>query len=125
VIFFLILVFSLFVSCAEKKMSLKEAKQVTVSMSETPFVPPPRRVDDILTIIDQSNELDFQHIAIKRAKLAAPPPDTDHAWRLAKFYYSKPSRVSIANLKVHISVIKANHFRLLFLQVTPTYRKCA
>ena len=92
VIFFLILVFSLFVSCAEKKMSLKEAKQVTVSMSETPFVPPPRRVDDILTILGQSREPDFQHIAKMKAKLTALPPDTENAWRLANFYYDRGMR---------------------------------
>jgi len=92
VIFFLILVFSLIISCAEKKMSLKEAKQVTVSMSDKPFVPPPRRVDDILRIIDRLRESDNRQITILMAKLTDPPPNTDNAWRLAKFYYDRGMR---------------------------------
>ncbi len=54
----LVLIIVLFTACAEKRMSLKEAKQVTVSMSEKSFVPPPRRIGDILAVLDEPGQFD-------------------------------------------------------------------
>jgi len=41
-------------------MSLDEAKKVTVSMSEKPFVPPPRSIHDILDLLDEPGRFDPQ-----------------------------------------------------------------
>ena len=43
-------------ACAGNKMTLQDAKQVTVSMRDESFVPPPRRVDDILASLSQPNQ---------------------------------------------------------------------
>ena len=67
-------------------MSLKEAKQVTVSMSEKSFVPPPRRIDDILATLDQPGQFDPEITAKIKAKADALPPDTDNPVSLAQFY---------------------------------------
>ena len=82
----LVLVLSLVPACVEKKMSLKEAKQVTVSMSEKSFVPPPRRIDDILAILDQPGQFNPEITAKIKAKADALPPDTDSPVTLAQFY---------------------------------------
>jgi CHAT domain-containing protein len=63
------------VSCTHK-MSLKEAKQVTVSMSGvSAFVPPPRRIDDIVTILDQPGEFDPKITRKLKAQYGAVPPE--------------------------------------------------
>ncbi len=77
-------------ACAEKKMTLEEAKQVTVSMSEEPFVPPPpRRIDDILSILDQPGQFDTETIARHKLSADASPPDTVNPVELAKFYFRR------------------------------------
>lgn len=70
----------------QKKMSLKEARQVTVSMSEKAFVPPPRRVDDILSILDQPGLFDPETIARHKARAEKSPPNTGNPAELAQFY---------------------------------------
>jgi CHAT domain-containing protein len=82
----LVLALSLFPACVKKKMSLKEAKQVTVSMSEKSFVPPPRRVNDILAILDQPGQFNPEITAKIKARADAAPPDTDNPATLAQFY---------------------------------------
>jgi len=53
VFIYLLLIPFLFSACAGK-MSLEEARQVTVSMDDKSLVAPPRRIDDILSVLDQS-----------------------------------------------------------------------
>ncbi|MFH1857975.1 MAG: tetratricopeptide repeat protein [Candidatus Omnitrophota bacterium] len=68
---------------------MKEAEQVTVSMSEKTFVPPPRRVDDILSILDQPGLFDPEIIARHKAGADALPPDTGNSAELAQFYLNR------------------------------------
>jgi len=70
----------------EKRMSLKEAEQVAVSMSEKPFVPPPRRIDDILSILDQPGQFDAEATSKHKARADAQPPNIEDPISLAKFY---------------------------------------
>ena len=88
VFIFLILILNLFPACAQK-MSVEEAKQVTVSMAEESFVLPPRRIDDILAIIDQSGQFDPEIVAKTKAKADAVPPQTDNYVTLANFYLER------------------------------------
>jgi len=82
----IVLILPLFSGCVEKKMALKEAKQVTVSMSEKSFVPPPRRIDDILAVLNQPGQFDADMVQKIKAEADASPPETnDRVW-LAKFY---------------------------------------
>jgi hypothetical protein len=50
-----ILTFFFHVSCVDQKMTVKEAKQVTVSMGGKSFEPPPRHVDDILAVLNEAD----------------------------------------------------------------------
>ena len=76
------------ISCAGK-MSVEEAKQVTVSLSGEAFVPPPRRIDDILTILAQPGRFD-QAIKMKHLAMAEKnPPKTRDQKDLAYFYLNR------------------------------------
>ncbi len=87
-IFFLLIII-LWPACAEKKMTLEEAKQVTVSMSGEAFVPPPRRIDDILAILNQPGEFDSEITEKHRAIADSPLPSTNNAKTLYPFYVKR------------------------------------
>ncbi len=87
ILFLLVLI--LWPACAEKKMTLNEAKQAIVSIIEKPFVPPPRRIDDILSIIDQPGQFDTETMTIHRVRANTSPPDTENAVELGKFYLKR------------------------------------
>ena len=70
---YLIVILLIFTACTGK-MSVEEAKQVTVSMSGEAFVPPPRRIDDILTILDQPGHYDPAITKMYRAAAEKSPP---------------------------------------------------
>jgi CHAT domain-containing protein len=60
-------------------MSLEEAKKVTVTMGDESFVPPPRRINDVLAVLDQPVQFD-QAIVRKFKALAdkSPPQGADN-----------------------------------------------
>ena len=82
----LVIMLALFPACAGKKMSVEEAKQVTVSMSEKAFVPPPRSIGDILAVIDEPGQIDSEITEKLIAKADLPPPDVNSREDLAFFY---------------------------------------
>ena len=84
--FVLIFAISFLLACAGEKMSVEEAKKITVAMSAESFVPPPRRIDDILAILDQPGQFDPAVAAKIKAQADALPPDTDNPVTLAMFY---------------------------------------
>jgi tetratricopeptide (TPR) repeat protein len=84
----LVVILTLFLGCAGK-MSVDEAEQVTLSMSGESFVPPPRRIDDILAVLDKPGQFDPEIAAITQAKADEPPPDTDDHVTLAEFYLER------------------------------------
>ena len=71
------------------KMSVEEAKQVTVSMSGEAFVPPPRRIDDILVILDQPGEFDAKITQKHRTIADQKPPKSDNPHELYPFYLER------------------------------------
>ncbi len=73
-------------ACGPQKMSLKEAEQVTVAMQSEAFVPPPRRINDILDMLNQPGQFDASITAAIKTKADALAPDTDNATKLAMFY---------------------------------------
>ena len=84
--FLLIFMIVFLLTCAGKKMSVEEAKKVTIAMSEESFVPPPRRIDDILAVLDQTGQVDPAAAAKLKAQADALPPDTEDPITLAMFY---------------------------------------
>ena len=76
----------LFPACAGQKMSLEEAKKVTLSISDKPFVPSPRSIDDILTLLNQQHlEDNSPHFQYLLSQADASPPENADYWK-ANFY---------------------------------------
>lgn len=71
---------------------MDEARQVTVAMADKAFVPPPRRVDDILTILDQEGSFDPEVKADIASRADVTPPATEEAAELARFYFERGLR---------------------------------
>jgi CHAT domain-containing protein/predicted negative regulator of RcsB-dependent stress response len=88
IVFLLACLLILFSACAGK-MSVEEAKQVTVTMSGEAFVPPPRRIDDILSILDQPGHFDSKITKKHRAIADSSPPNTNNANKLYPFYVKR------------------------------------
>lgn len=65
---------------------MAEAKKVTVKMSKESFVPPPRRIDDILSVLDQSAQDDLSGRKKFREEIEKPPPQTDNQASLSVYY---------------------------------------
>ncbi|MGD9330986.1 MAG: CHAT domain-containing protein [Desulfobacterales bacterium] len=76
------------VSCA-KQMDLDEAREYALSMKGEAFVPPPRRIDDILALLQKPIVLDEAGRKKAFAKLAQEPPSDASNPSLAKFYYER------------------------------------
>ncbi len=85
---YLFLIFILFPACSGK-MSLEEAKQVTVSMSEDSFVPPPRRIEDILAVLDDPGQFDSALVESNKAIANQFPPETKNERELVYFYLKR------------------------------------
>ncbi len=84
---FLVGLILLMTSGCATKMSLEEAKKVTISMAESPaFIPPPRRINDILSVLDQPGQFDSQVTEKFKTKADAKPPDTENLRTLKGFY---------------------------------------
>ncbi len=88
--FFIFLLFipQLFSACSGK-MSVEEAKKVTVSMGDKPLTAPPRRIDDILSVLDQSAQDDFASSKKFSEEIDKPPPQTDNRATLAAYYHRR------------------------------------
>ena len=70
-------------------MSLEEAKKVSVDMSGTSFTPPPRQINDILSVLQTKGQFDKQIADRFQEELKKQPPKTDDDAILASFYYKK------------------------------------
>ncbi|MBM4271649.1 MAG: CHAT domain-containing protein [Deltaproteobacteria bacterium] len=81
----LILLILLLPSCATK-MSVEEAKKVTVSISPVAgFIPPPRRIHDITAILEQPGQFDAKTTERFRAEADAAPPNNPDS----NFYHTR------------------------------------
>jgi len=88
VFIYLLLIPFLFSACAGK-MSLEEARQVTVSMGDKSLTAPPRRIDDILSVLDQSAQDDPAGGKKLREEIDNPPPQTENPAQLAAHYHRR------------------------------------
>ena len=71
----LVFLISVVIASCTHRMSVEEAKQVTVSMSSvSALVPPPRRIDDIITMLDQPGQFDPEITGKLKAQADAVPP---------------------------------------------------
>jgi CHAT domain-containing protein len=70
-------------------MSLKEARRVTVEMSGTSFVPPPRRMSDILSVLEQKRKSVDLIRTEQQTKADQTPPNEANDATLAEFYFRR------------------------------------
>jgi len=100
-----------FVSCVEKKMTLKEAKKVSVSLRQSSFVPPPRSINDVLQVLNQPGSFNKKVTESIKKKADAQPPVTDNPNILSGFYrersrYAKDlgrARQELADIRMALS----------------------
>jgi CHAT domain-containing protein len=83
---------ALFSGCGGK-MSVEEARQVTISMGDQSVTAPPRRIDDILSVLDQSTRNDPAIPRKLRSEIEKPPPQTDDPATLATYYQRRGDAV--------------------------------
>lgn len=68
-------------------MSLQEAKEVTLAMEKAPaFTPPPRRIDDILSILTQPGDATSPVTEYFKSYAYAKPPENATLQALKQFY---------------------------------------
>ncbi len=84
--FLLIFVIIFLLACAEKRMTVDEAKKVTVFMGQESFAPPPRRIDDILAILAEPGQFDQKVTNKFKTKADKFPPEKSNNRDLAYFY---------------------------------------
>jgi len=85
---FLLLIPSFFLACSGK-MSVEEARQVAVSMGDRTLVAPPRRIDDILSVLDQSASENTAGSQKFREVIDKPPPRTGSPAVRSVYYSSR------------------------------------
>lgn len=74
--------------CAPK-MSLEEAKKISVSMDETPIAKPSRRINDILAVLDQPGQFDANVTKQLKSQVSALPPEEATNAAMADFYQER------------------------------------
>lgn len=80
-------------ACTPKIMSIDEARQISLSSRPKTFEPPPRRIEDILKILDH-HELSDNEIRRNYLKLlSSPPPSSD-----SSNFYLQRAKTSLYNM---------------------------
>ena len=88
-LFIYLLLILLLLSGCSGKMSVEEARQVTVSMGDKSLIVPPRRIDDILSVLDQYAQDDQTMRQQVQSELEKPPPQTVSPASLSNYYYQR------------------------------------
>jgi CHAT domain-containing protein len=85
----------LLITGCQSTMSIDEAKRVTATFSGTSFVPPPRTISDVTTILAQPPSIDRVYLGsgmpLPRARVFVDeaPPATSDSYGLARFFYRR------------------------------------
>lgn len=87
----------------QKSVSLEEAKQATASFGDEGLTAPPRRVDDILSLLEEAPRASANELAELQAKASEQPPADASARELARFYFDR-SKVArqLGLMKQHV-----------------------
>ena len=79
----------IFVPGCTTKMSLEEAKIVSIAMDDKTFIKPSRQISDILEVLNQTGPFDAKITQQFKAKTAElPPPKADDS-TMALFYHDR------------------------------------
>ena len=89
----LLFVFLVFVACkttgTAPKMSFEEARDVVLSMQSVPLEPPPRKMDDILALLDSTQYAGQDHMSELLRQADTPVPLNLSRSDLVQFYKSR------------------------------------
>jgi CHAT domain-containing protein len=85
---FALLTLIFFPGCATK-MSLEEAKKVSIAMDDKTFTKPSRRISDILEVLNQPGQFDAKITEQFKARVAALPPAKADDSTMAAFYHDR------------------------------------
>ncbi len=86
-----IMILFLVQGCAER-MSVQEAKKITVAMAEAEsFTPPPRRIADILTILDEQEKTQTKHKETFEDRADTSLPEGAGPAEKAEFHFKRGS----------------------------------
>ncbi|MDD5169260.1 MAG: CHAT domain-containing protein, partial [Syntrophales bacterium] len=77
------------ISGCAAKMSLEEAKKISVIMDEKPLVKPPRHINDILAALSQRGQFDASATKRFQARMSSLPPSGANDGMLARFYQER------------------------------------
>ncbi|MDD5168750.1 MAG: tetratricopeptide repeat protein, partial [Syntrophales bacterium] len=80
---------ALFLNGCAAKMSLEEAKKVSLSMESPSLNAPSRRINDILEVLDQSGKYDDKIARLHKAKASKAPPVNENDGKMAVFYHER------------------------------------
>jgi CHAT domain-containing protein/predicted negative regulator of RcsB-dependent stress response len=84
----LLFILALILACAGQ-MSVEEARQATISVGDKYPTAPPRQIDDILSVLDQSAQDDPAGGKRLREEIDKPPPQTNNPATLAVYYHRR------------------------------------
>ena len=87
-LFLLFFLCPIFLACSGK-MSVEEARKVTVDLREEAFVPPPRHIDDILAALTASGKFNPSMSADYIILASRSAPSTDNQATLVSFYLKR------------------------------------
>ena len=79
----------LLTACAHQSLTVDEAKEVTMSVRRTSFVPPPRRSYDIVELLKRPNQEDSQATRKFLAQARAEPSNNMSVAQLANFHLER------------------------------------
>jgi len=79
----------LLTACAHQSLTVDEAKEVTMSVRRTSFVPPPRRSYDIVELLKRPNQEDSQEARKFLAQARAEPSNNMSVAQLADFHLKR------------------------------------
>jgi CHAT domain-containing protein len=88
-IFSLFILTTLFMAGCAAKMTLEEAKKVSISMDSPSFMAPSRHINDILEVLDQSGKYDDKTARLLTVKAAKIPPANADDKTMAAFYHER------------------------------------
>ena len=85
----LFVVMTFIITGCATKMSLEEAKKVSVAMDDKTFTKPSRRITDILAVLNQPGQFDAKITQQLKTKAAALPPAKADDSTMAVFYHDR------------------------------------